>query len=66
MDFQKVTFAAARRHGLPATCSAAQKPASRTPRDMVHGGVHGKLGLRFPFVKEAVERGYIVICPSNR
>jgi dipeptidyl aminopeptidase/acylaminoacyl peptidase len=30
----------------------------------VHGGVHGNWGLNmFPFVREAVERGYVIICP---
>jgi dipeptidyl aminopeptidase/acylaminoacyl peptidase len=33
----------------------------------VHGGVHGNWGIAmFPFVKEAVERGYVVICPEYR
>jgi dipeptidyl aminopeptidase/acylaminoacyl peptidase len=33
----------------------------------VHGGVHGNWGLEmFPFVKDAVERGYVVICPEYR
>lgn len=33
----------------------------------VHGGVHGNWGLNmFPFVREAVERGYVVICPEYR
>ena len=33
----------------------------------VHGGVHGNWGINmFPFVKEAVERGYVVICPEYR
>jgi acetyl esterase/lipase len=33
----------------------------------VHGGVHGNWGIgMFPFVKEAVERGYIIICPEYR
>jgi dipeptidyl aminopeptidase/acylaminoacyl peptidase len=33
----------------------------------VHGGVHGNWGLNmFPFVKEAVERGYVIICPEYR
>jgi dipeptidyl aminopeptidase/acylaminoacyl peptidase len=33
----------------------------------VHGGVHGNWGISmFPFVKEAVERGYVVICPEYR
>jgi dipeptidyl aminopeptidase/acylaminoacyl peptidase len=33
----------------------------------VHGGVHGNWGINmFPFVKEAVERGYVIICPEYR
>jgi dipeptidyl aminopeptidase/acylaminoacyl peptidase len=33
----------------------------------VHGGVHGNWGITmFPFVKEAVARGYVVICPDYR
>ena len=33
----------------------------------VHGGVHGNWGISmFPFVKEAVERGYVIICPEYR
>ncbi len=33
----------------------------------VHGGVHGNWGVTlFPFVKEAVERGYVVIAPEYR
>jgi dipeptidyl aminopeptidase/acylaminoacyl peptidase len=33
----------------------------------VHGGVHGNWGENmFPFVREAVERGYVIICPDYR
>jgi dienelactone hydrolase len=33
----------------------------------VHGGVHGDWGITmFPFVKEAVERGYVIITPDYR
>jgi dienelactone hydrolase len=33
----------------------------------VHGGVHGNWAITyFPFVKEAVERGYVVIAPEYR
>ena len=33
----------------------------------VHGGVHGDWGITmFPFVKEAVERGYVVVAPDYR
>lgn len=33
----------------------------------VHGGVHGSWSVTmWPFVREAVERGYVVICPEYR
>ena len=33
----------------------------------VHGGVHGDWGITmFPFVKEAVERGYVIVAPEYR
>ena len=33
----------------------------------VHGGVHGDWSITYwPFVREAVERGYVVICPEYR
>ena len=33
----------------------------------IHGGVHGNWDLRlWPFVKEAVDRGYVIICPDYR
>lgn len=33
----------------------------------VHGGVHGNWSITmWPFVREAVERGYVVICPEYR
>ncbi len=33
----------------------------------VHGGVHGNWDITmWPFVKEAVSRGYVVICPDYR
>jgi dipeptidyl aminopeptidase/acylaminoacyl peptidase len=33
----------------------------------VHGGVHGNWGITmFPFIKEAVERGYVIITPQYR
>jgi dipeptidyl aminopeptidase/acylaminoacyl peptidase len=34
---------------------------------MVHGGVHGNMTASYwPFIKEAVERGYVVITPNYR
>jgi dipeptidyl aminopeptidase/acylaminoacyl peptidase len=33
----------------------------------VHGGVHGNWSISmFPFVKDAVDRGYVIICPEYR
>jgi dipeptidyl aminopeptidase/acylaminoacyl peptidase len=33
----------------------------------VHGGVHGSWGITmFPFVKEAVARGYVIVAPDYR
>jgi dipeptidyl aminopeptidase/acylaminoacyl peptidase len=33
----------------------------------VHGGVHGSWdAAMFPFVREAVQRGYVIICPEYR
>jgi len=33
----------------------------------VHGGVHGNLSANyFPFIREAIERGYVVIAPEYR
>jgi dipeptidyl aminopeptidase/acylaminoacyl peptidase len=33
----------------------------------VHGGVHGNWSINmFPFVKEAVERGYVIVAPEYR
>jgi dipeptidyl aminopeptidase/acylaminoacyl peptidase len=33
----------------------------------VHGGVHGNWGIgMFPFVQEAVARGYVIVCPEYR
>ena len=33
----------------------------------VHGGVHGNMAFSyFRFIKEAVERGYIIVCPEYR
>ena len=33
----------------------------------VHGGVHGDWGTNmFPFIREAVQRGYVIICPEYR
>lgn len=42
-------------------------PKSHAAMVWVHGGVHGNWGITmWPFVKEAVDRGYVVICPEYR
>jgi len=46
---------------------AKRSPAGHAALVWVHGGVHGNWDLRlWPFVKEAVDRGYVVICPDYR
>jgi dienelactone hydrolase len=70
MDFRKVTYKS-RVDGLeipaylfsPLETSGAKRPALV----WVHGGVHGDWNtLMFPFVREAVQRGYVVITPDYR
>ena len=71
MDFRKVTYrSSVGDMDIPAYLF--QPLTKRGPRGhaamvWVHGGVHGNWGINmFPFVKEAVERGYVVICPEYR
>ncbi len=71
VDFQKITY--------KSTADGATVPAylfapinKRGPRGhaamiWVHGGVHGNWGENMlPFVKEAVDRGYVIIAPDYR
>ncbi len=71
MDFQKISY----RSGVDGMTIPAylfqplNKRGTRGHAAMVwvHGGVHGDWGtIYFPFVKEAVERGYVVIAPEYR
>ena len=71
MDFKKVSY----RSGvgdmdIPAYLFQPLKkrgPKGHAAMVWVHGGVHGNWGVgMFPFVREAVERGYVVICPEYR
>lgn len=71
IDFRKVSY----RSGvgdLDVPAYLFQPIAKRGPKGhaalvWVHGGVHGNWGLTmFPFVREAVERGYVVIAPDYR
>jgi dipeptidyl aminopeptidase/acylaminoacyl peptidase len=71
MDFQKVKYrSSVGDMDIPAYLfQPLQKRGARGHAAMVwvHGGVHGNWGIAmFPFVKDAVERGYVVICPEYR
>jgi len=71
MDFRKITYrSSVGDMDIPAYLFQPLKP--RGPKGhaamvWVHGGVHGNWGINyFPFVKEAVERGYVIIAPEYR
>ena len=69
IDFQKVSYRSSV-GDLDIPAYLFQPLVKKGPREhaalvWVHGGVHGNWGLTmFPFVKEAVERGYVVIAPD--
>jgi dipeptidyl aminopeptidase/acylaminoacyl peptidase len=71
MDFSKISYRSSV-GDLDIPAYLFQPLKKRGPRGhaalvWVHGGVHGNWGLTmFPFVKEAVARGYVVICPEYR
>ncbi len=71
MDYQKVTYRSSIGDmDIPAYLFQPLKkrgPKGHAAMIWVHGGVHGNWGITmFPFVKEAVERGYVIICPEYR
>ena len=71
MKFEKVTYrSSADAMEIPAYLFQPMTPSGATAHAAmvwVHGGVHGSWDINmFPFVKEAVERGYVVICPEYR
>ena len=71
MDFRKVTYrSSVGDMDIPAYLfQPLQRRGDRGHAAMiwVHGDVHGNWGINmFPFVKDAVERGYVVICPEYR
>ena len=71
MDFKKVSYrSSVGDMEIPAYLFQPLKqrgPAGHAAMVWVHGGVHGNWGINmFPFVKEAVERGYVIICPDYR
>ena len=71
MDFSKIAYRSSV-GDLDIPAYLFQPLQRRGPRGhaalvWVHGGVHGNWGITmFPFVKEAVARGYVVICPEYR
>lgn len=71
MEFRKVTYAS-RADGMTVPAYLFAPLAKRGARGhaalvWVHGGVHGDWGTAmFPFVREAVQRGYVVITPDYR
>jgi len=71
MDYQKITYRSPLGDmDIPAHLfQPLQKRGARGHAAMVwvHGGVHGNWGtLYFPFIREAVERGYVIIAPDYR
>lgn len=71
MDFQKISYRS--RVGdldIPASVFQPLKkrgPGGHAAMVWVHGGVHGNVDEGFlPFVRDAVERGYVIIAPDYR
>jgi len=70
-EFQKVTYkSTADGMEIPAYLFSPlnkRGPKGHAAMIWVHGGVHGDWGASMlPFVKEAVERGYVIITPEYR
>ncbi|MBI2072199.1 MAG: S9 family peptidase [Gemmatimonadetes bacterium] len=71
MDFQKLSYRS-KVGDLDIPAYLWQPLRKRGPRGhaamiWVHGGVHGNVDLGFfPFVRDAVERGYVIIAPEYR
>ncbi len=71
VDFKKITYRSSV-GDLDIPAYLFQPLQKRGPRGhaalvWVHGGVHGNWSISYwPFVREAVERGYVVICPEYR
>lgn len=71
MEFRKITYkSSVDGMEIPAMVFAPlQKRGARGHAAMVwvHGGVHGNMDEAYlPFIKEAVERGYVIITPDYR
>jgi dipeptidyl aminopeptidase/acylaminoacyl peptidase len=71
IDYQKITYRS-KVDDMVIPAYLFQPIEKRGPKGhaamiWVHGGVHSNWGLTmFPFVKEAVQRGYVIICPEYR
>lgn len=71
MEFKQITYQSSV-DGLTIPAYLFAPLAKRGPRGhaamvWVHGGVHGDWGTNmFPFVREAVQRGYVIITPDYR
>jgi dipeptidyl aminopeptidase/acylaminoacyl peptidase len=71
LDYRKVTYKS-RVDGMEIPAHVYQPLKKRGPRGhaamiWVHGGVHSNWGATlFPFVKEAIDRGYVIIAPDYR
>jgi dipeptidyl aminopeptidase/acylaminoacyl peptidase len=71
VDYQKITYRS-RVGDMDIPAYVYQPLEKRGPKGhpamvWVHGGVHGNWGTSvWPFVKEAVERGYVIIAPEYR
>jgi dienelactone hydrolase len=71
MDFQKVSYrSSVGDMDIPAYLFQPLKKrgvGGHAAMIWVHGGVHGNWGINmFPFIREAVERGYVIVCPEYR
>jgi dienelactone hydrolase len=71
MEYAKISYRSGV-DGMEIPAHLFQPLTKRGPRGhaamvWVHGGVHGNWGATmFPFVREAVERGYVIIAPDYR
>ena len=71
MEFKKITYkSTVDGMTIPAYLFAPlnkRGPKGHAAMVWVHGGVHGDWGTSmYPFVKEAVERGYVIVTPDYR
>ena len=71
VDYQKITYRSSV-DGMEIPAYVFQPLEKRGPQGhpamvWVHGGVHGNMSANYwPFIREAVERGYVIITPEYR